>query len=205
MARRALETNVQVAIEGGQPMRWLPGSEGIMKVQLLSVAFAAATLVGCSTTTQSPDVAGIVRTSLNQAGLNKVSVNEDRDKGVVTLAGNVNSDADRQNAESIARPLVGNQVLADQIAVVPPGDTSDAKTINSDVDKGIEKNLDAALIQSGFRKGISHSVKSGVVTLTGKVNSDLQRNQIAQVASSVPNVRQVVNEIQTTHRKATSS
>src|ERR1700722_19341371 len=110
-----------------------------MKVQILCVAFAAASLIGCSATSQNPDVEGSIRKSLDLAGLNKVSVNQDRDKGVVTLTGNLNSDADKANAESIARPPVGGQVLADEIAIVPPNATSDAKAFNSDIDKAIEK------------------------------------------------------------------
>jgi hyperosmotically inducible protein len=169
------------------------------------VALTAATFAGCSTTQKAPDVAGNVRNSLKQAGLNDVSVNQDRDKGVVTLTGNVNTDADKTRAESIAKPIAGNEVLADEINVVPPNVKSDAKAVNSDVDKAIDKNVDAALIENGFRHGITHEVKSGVVTLKGTVDSDQQRNELAKAASSVPNVRQVVNEIQTKHQRATSS
>ena len=177
-----------------------------MKRQIFGVAvFTAATLIGCSTTPKAPDVAGNVRKSLDQAGLKAVSVSEDRDKGVVTLTGNVNTDADKAKAESIAKPLVEGDVLADEITVVPSNDKKEANAVNSDLDKAIASNLDAALIQNGFRKGVSHSVKGGVVTLKGKVDSEQRRNELAQVASSVPNVKQVVNEVQTTHHKATSS
>ena len=37
-------------------------------------------------------------------------------------------------------------VVASQIAVAPPGAENAAKDINSDLHKGIESNLDAALI-----------------------------------------------------------
>ncbi len=177
-----------------------------MGKSMLGVAtLAAASLIGCATTPKAPDVAGNVRNSLKQAGFNDVSVKQDRDKGVVTLTGNVNTDADRARAEAIAKPVIGNEVLADEINVLPPNAKSDAKTINSDLDKAIDKNLDAALIGNGFKHGISHSVKSGVVTLTGTVDNDQQRNALAQIASGVPNVRQVVNEIETKHVRATSS
>jgi hypothetical protein len=36
--------------------------------------------------------------------------------------------------------------------VIPPGVESEAKAVNSDLDKGIEKNLDAALIQNRLQK-----------------------------------------------------
>jgi osmotically-inducible protein OsmY len=75
---------------------------------------------------------------------------------------------------------------------------------NSDLDKAIGKNLDAALIQSGLHDNVNYSVKNGVVTLTGKVNSQSRRGAAAKMASSVPNVQQVVNELQVKDQKASS-
>ena len=77
--------------------------------------------------------------------------------------------------------------------------------MNSDLDAGIDKNLDAALIQNKLHKGVKFEVKSGVVTLTGEVNSESKRAQVEQVASTVPNVQQVVNELQVKGQKATST
>jgi osmotically-inducible protein OsmY len=96
-------------------------------------------------------------------------------------------------------------VVADQIVVTPPGAEGDAKTVNSDFDKAIEKNLDAALIQNKLHRAVKFSVKNGVVTLTGDVDSQLTRDNAEHIASSVPNVTQVVNDLQTKHQKATSS
>ena len=56
--------------------------------------------------------------------------------------------SDKSRAESLAKSLAGAQVVADQIAVIPVGVESEAKAVNSDLDEGIEKNLDAALIQN---------------------------------------------------------
>ena len=163
------------------------------------------TLGGCSGTTKSPDVSDSIRKSLDQAGLQAVSVSQDRDKGVVTLGGHVPSDVDKSQAESIAKSIAGGQVVSNQIGVIPPAAESEAKTVNSDLDKGIEKNLDAALIQHRLNKGVKYDVKNGVVTLTGEVNSQARRAQVKNVASAVPNVQQVVNELQVKNQKATSS
>ena len=181
-----------------------------MKILRLSITlltlFAVGTLIRCSgTSTKSPEVSDSVRKSLDDAGLKTVTVSQDRDKGVVTLGGQVGSEGDKTQAESIARSLAGAQVVADQIAVVPPGAESDAKAVNSDLDKGIEKNLDAALIVNKLQKSVKYAVKSGVVTLTGEVNSESLRTQAEQVAASVPNVQQVVNELQVKNQKASSS
>jgi hyperosmotically inducible periplasmic protein len=173
---------------------------------LLAIA-AVGCLIGCSDSPKkSPDVTDSVRKSLDQSNLHDVKVSQDRDKGVVTLTGQVASDSAKSQAESIAKSIAGSQVVADEIAVVPPGPgASDAKTINSDLDKGIEQNLDAALVQNRFKKDVKYDVKNGVVTLTGEVNSQSKRAQVEKVAAGVPNVQQVVNELQVKDQKASSS
>ena len=174
---------------------------GLILLALLIVV----TLAGCSTSTKSRDVADSVRKTLDEAGLKDVTVSQDRDKGVVTLGGHVAVEADKVQAESLAKSIVAGQVVANQIAVIPPGIESEAKTVNSDLDKGIENNLHAALIQNRLLKGVKYDVKNAVVTLTGEVNSQSKRAHAEQVASGVPNVQQVVNELQVRNQKASST
>lgn len=161
-------------------------------------------LAGCSDTNKSPDVTDNIRKSLDQAGYKDVSVSQDREKGVVTLKGTVPTDGDKTQAESVAKSSAGAQVVADQIAVRPPGNESDAKTVDSDLDKGIEKNLDAMLVKNRLEKGVKYDVKNGVVTLTGDVRSQSRRTQVERLASTVPNVKQVVNELEVKNQKASS-
>ena len=172
----------------------------------LLALLALGTLFGCSSdSTKAADVSGSIRTSLDQAGLKDVSVTQDRDKSVVTLGGHVATDADKGQAESIARTMAGIQVVANQIAVLPPGDESDAKRMNSDLDKGIGSNLHAALIQANLQDNVRYAVKNNVVTLTGEVDSQSKRGRAQEIAATVPNVQQVVNELQVRGQKATSS
>jgi osmotically-inducible protein OsmY len=160
-------------------------------------------LSGCSAnSTQSPDIADSLRKSLDQAGLKDVSASQDREKGVVTLGGH---DRDKMQAETIAKSIAGSQVVANQIAILPAGAEKDAKAVNTDLDKGIEKNLDAVLILNKLHDTVKYEVKSQVITLTGEVDSQALRTQAGQIASSVPNAQQVVNEIQVKKQKATSS
>jgi osmotically-inducible protein OsmY len=77
--------------------------------------------------------------------------------------------------------------------------------MNSDLDKGIEQNLDAALIQGKLHDSVKYAVKNHVVTLTGQVDSQSKRQEAESLAAAVPNVRQVVNELQVKGQKATSS
>ncbi len=174
-----------------------------MHTRISVFALAVAGLVGCSST-KAPDVADNIRNSLKQSGLNDVSVTQDRDKGVVTLGGNVKQQPEKEHAEQIAKSLAGSEVVADEIAVLPNGYESMAKSVNSDLDKGIEANLDAAFTQYKL-KGISHTTTNGVVTLKGELDSAARRTQAEQVAAAVPNVQQVVNEINLKHQRATST
>jgi len=180
-----------------------------MKTISLSVSLfallAAGILGGCTGTAASPDVSGSIRKSLDEAGIKDVSVSQDRDKGIVTLSGQVVSENYKSQAENIAKSLAGAQVVADQIAVVPVGVEKEAKAMNSDLDSGIEKNLDAALIQNNLHGDVNYEVTSGVVTLTGHVNSQSKRDRAEKVALTVPNVKQVVNDLQVRNQKASSS
>src|ERR1035438_6002055 len=97
-----------------------------MKKLGLSVAMltllAVGILAGCSKTTASPDVADSIRKSLDQAGLKSVAVSQDRDKGIVTLSGQVASENDKLQAETLAKSYAGTQVVANQPE--PPGHES---------------------------------------------------------------------------------
>jgi osmotically-inducible protein OsmY len=98
-----------------------------------------------------------------------------------------------------------NQAVADQIEVVPPGAGSEARKMDSDLDRGIASNLDAALMYQKLNAGVKYSVRNRVVTLTRNVDSEASRQRAQEAASTVPNVRQVVNELQVKGQKATSS
>jgi hyperosmotically inducible protein len=171
----------------------------------LLMLLAVGIMLGCTDSSKSPDVADSIRKSLDEAGLKSVSVSQDRDKGIVTLGGQVARESEKAQAETLAKSSAGTQVVANQIAVIPAGGERAAKAVNSDLDDGIEKNLDAALIQNKMHDDVKYKVKSGVVTLTGEVNSEDRRARAEKVATAVPNVVQVVNDLQVKNQKASSS
>jgi len=177
-----------------------------MHFKISLIVLAVAGLVGCASNNKAPDVSGKIRDSLKGAGLTNVTVSQDRDKGVVTLGGNVGQEQQKAEAAQLAQPLAPGQVISNQITVEPNGNNtaSNLKTANSDYDKGIQSNLDAAYAQANMH-GIHHSTKNGVVTLTGNVPTTAARSQAEQIADGVPNVQQVVNEIDVKNQRATSS
>jgi hyperosmotically inducible periplasmic protein len=178
-------------------------------LQNVSIVLASCTIaltLACSDRPpKAPDVAGDIRHSLDQAGLNDVSVSQDRDKSVVTLSGKVATDDEKARAESIARSIAGTEVVSNEIGVRPNGDESTAKKVDSDLDSGIDKNLEAMLVQHKMKRDVRYDVNNGVVTLKGDVPSQAQRSSVAKLAEQVPNVKQVVNELEVKHQKASST
>jgi osmotically-inducible protein OsmY len=79
-----------------------------------------------------------------------------RDKGILTLEGHVVREGDKTQAETLAKSLAGTQVVADQIAVLPPGLEKEAKAVNSDLDEGIEKNLEQKHVRGPTAPGHFH-------------------------------------------------
>lgn len=175
-------------------------------ISALFLSFVLIIASGCTNKPpKAPDVTSSIWQALVQAGLNDVSVKQDRDQNVVTLAGSVQTDNDKTRAESIARSIAGTEVVANEIAVRPGGEEGTAKKVQSDLDKAIDKNLEAKLVEMNLSRDIRYDVKNGVVTLKGDVPSQSQRTSVEKVASNVPNVRQVVNKLEVKNQKATST
>jgi hyperosmotically inducible protein len=178
-----------------------------MKCKILAMFMANASLIlilACSQSQKSPDVKADIEKALGQQGLRSVNVSQDRDKGVITLAGDVQTDADKQRAEDVARSISNSLVIANEIGVRPSGFESEAKIVDSSLDTAIEKNLEAILVGKHLNQDIKYAAKNGVLTLSGEVDSINKRHELEQLAASVPNVKQVVNELQIKGIKATS-
>lgn len=178
-----------------------------MRYPLISKWITLASLMltlGCAQRNTSANVKGDVEQALNQAGLKNVNVSQDKDKGVVTLTGEVLTEAEKQRAEEIAKSMARSSIVANEIGVRPSGFESEAKKVDSSLDSAIEKNFEALVVARQLDHDIKYSASNGVVTLTGNVNSVERRNEIEHLAASVPNVKQVVNELQVKEMKATS-
>ena len=153
--------------------------------------------VACSQRANDVSYKDNVKKALDQADLKDVSVDENRDKNTITLSGKLHSENAKQQAGEVAQAAAGSRIIANEISVEPVGAESQAKKIESNVDDAIEKNYKAMLISKGLDKQSIHfNANNGVLTLKGKVKTAEQRQQAEQVAANVPNVAQVVNEIE---------
>lgn len=154
--------------------------------------------LACSSRRGTDDVSykDNVQKALEQADLKDVTVSEDRDKNTITLGGTVHSNDAKRNAGDVAKAAAGDRVIANEVSVQPVGAESEAKDIASNTDSAIEKNYKAILIEKGLDKQhIRFDAKNGVLTLKGSVRSVPQRQEAQQLAQAVPNVQQVLNQI----------
>jgi hyperosmotically inducible protein len=167
----------------------------VLPLLFLTLAFSIA----CSQQrANAPDNKDAVENALKQAGLNDVKVDQDRDKGVITLKGDVRSEDEKARAAQIAQSAANGMVVANEIGVRPEGDAGDqAKKIDSNTDDAIESHMKAAIAAHNWdNQHISADAKNGVLTLKGDVDTPAQREQIQKVAKDIPGVQQVVNELQ---------
>ena len=167
---------------------------------MILAAVAIATLLLCvacsSNSRDNTSYKDSVKKALEQAELTDISVAEDRDKNTVTLGGTVHSDDAKAKATDVAKDAAGNRTVVNEVSVQPVGAESDAKSIASNVDEAIEKNYKAALISTGLEKQhIDFKAKNGVLILKGSVKTVAQRQEAQSAAARVPNVRQVLNQI----------
>jgi osmotically-inducible protein OsmY len=165
----------------------------IVSVTLLALLASIA----CSQRQDNPSDKESVENALQQADLKTVTVDEDRDKNTITLGGTLHSEDAKQQAAQIAQASAGTRIIVNQISVQPVGNEAAARKIEANVDDGIESNYKAALVARGLDKEhIRFDAKNGVLTLKGSVNSAEHRKQAEQVADNIPNVAQVVNELE---------
>ena len=161
--------------------------------------FAAACAIGgCHMHPDHADEKAAVTNSLNSNNLGNVSVSQDRDKGVMTLTGNVNSDDLKTQAENMARQSAPDYTIANEIGVRPPGDQGRMASVASKLDSGIEDNFKATIKahKALDNQSIHASAKNGTLVLSGSVKTSEQKKEAEKLAKKVPNVQQVVYELE---------
>jgi hyperosmotically inducible periplasmic protein len=161
------------------------------------VALLLAIAIGCSSNKAStPDVKDHVAKALGNAGFKDINVSSDNDKQLVTLKGDVKTQEDKERAEDVAKSAAAGWVVANEIGVRPEGVEGAASKIDANVDSAIEKDFKAVLIANRLdNQHIRYDAKNGVLTLKGDVDTPAEREKAEKLAASVPNVQQVVNEL----------
>ncbi len=170
-----------------------------MRTKVLGILAVLTVGIGLACNSQRNTVSyeDQVKSSLKQAELSDVNVSEDKDKNTITLSGSVHSENAKEDAAKIAQAAAGTRVIVNEISVQPVGDESAARDIEKNTDNAIEDNYKAALTAQGLDKErISYDAKNGVLKLTGSVKSAPRKQEAEKLAQAIPNVQQVVNQIE---------
>jgi BON domain-containing protein len=110
----------------------------VMVVSLLALVInvgASAQIVG-----KGHSTSGTVKKALEQADLKDVNVSEDTSKNTITLTGTLHSEQAKDRAGRVAQSAAPGRQIANEISVEPVGHESQAKTVSSNLDDGIENN-----------------------------------------------------------------
>lgn len=147
-----------------------------------------------------PDDRMAVYNTLDQHDLRSVTVSQDRNAGTITLSGIVGSNDRRQTAEQLAQQAAPGYSIVDRIQVDNAGLRGEEQTAqkNAQLDSAIEGNFKATLAAHRGLKNddIQYSAYNGTLTLKGSVKSYKERQEAEELAKKIPQVQQVVNQLQ---------
>jgi hyperosmotically inducible protein len=152
-------------------------------------------VAGCNNKTHQ-DEKSAVNQALNGGNYSSIDVSQDRDKGVMTLKGNVASQEDKIKAGDLAKQAAPDYAIANEIGVRPP-EAANAGAVASNIDSAIEDNFKASIKahENLNDQSIHGSAKNGTLVIKGTVKTAQQKKEAADLAKKVPNVQQVVNEL----------
>jgi osmotically-inducible protein OsmY len=158
---------------------------------LPALAMAAAVTAACG---ESADTEDNVRKALDQANVQAVAVEVDRDANIVHLKGTVANLADRTRAEEVAEAVVGTtgRVLNELSVRGLNEETAD------DLDDDIAETLDRTVGRDPVLKDrdIEFRVANGAVTIDGVVHSAAEKRRVEQLAQAAPGVKDVANGLE---------
>jgi hyperosmotically inducible periplasmic protein len=186
---------------------YISTTERMWSVVVTALLLGVLLLAGCNTEAQHPDVKDAVDNAMTRNNLGVVKVSQDRDKGILTLTGDVDSADKKVQAENVAKQTAPGYTISNEIGVRPLGAESQAKAVDSNLDSGIQDNYKAALKahKNLDDQSISSDAKNGTLVLTGTVRTQAQKNEAYKLAKAVPNVKEVVNKIEVKSDKASTA
>jgi hyperosmotically inducible periplasmic protein len=182
----------------------LAESKNYKATAIVVAAFSALLILGaCNNNAQHPDVKDAVNTAMTRHDLGVVKVSQDRDKGVLTLSGDVETPDKKSEAESVAKEAAPGYTIANEIGVRPIGEESQAKAVDSNLDDGIENNYKAAIKahKDLDDQSIHYDAQNGTLVLKGSVKTVAQKKEAALLAKNTPNVKDVIDEIEVNPKK----
>jgi hyperosmotically inducible protein len=165
-----------------------------------AAALLVVLAVGCGQT--DPGITTAVKSKLAADDQVKAyEIDVDTKEKVVTLTGNVDSAMAKSRAVELATNTAGvtrvvdNLTVAEATAAAPPPVPDAAQATLSD--PAITGAIKTALLADGLVKGLKIDVdtRDAVVTLTGEVHSQAERDRALQIARDTAGVKEVQDRL----------
>jgi osmotically-inducible protein OsmY len=131
---------------------------------------------------------------LTTDGVSVTGVNVDTADGAVTLHGKVKTDAEKEKAALAVRGVDGVKSVRNLLQVVPDTFKSAVKASDEAVKDGVETALKADKRVEGVKVA---SVNNGVVLLSGKASTLVEKLRAIELAWNIDGVSRVASEIET--------
>jgi osmotically-inducible protein OsmY len=161
---------------------------GLVLMFVASLGFAA-----CSTSS-SPDPTESAERALEQANLNDVDVDWDREARVAHLKGTVESPADKQRAEEVATAAVGTTGKVLNEVTVRGVNESAADNLDGQIRSDLKRMIgDDQVLRD---RNIDFDVNNGVVTVKGDVRTVAEKNRVTEVVKAAPGVKDMANSLE---------
>lgn len=165
------------------------GRTWLMAALIASLALAPA---ACGRD-DSPDVKQNVENAFERERVQGVDTEWDDDGRVLHLKGSVASEAERARAEEIATRAVGTSGRVANELTLRGANERTADNMDGTIEDQVENLIRND--QSLRGRDVEVSVNNGVVTLTGQVNSETDRQRIGEQVGRLQGVREVVNSL----------
>ena len=167
---------------------------------LLAVGLAA-TAIACAETDAGVTTAVKTRLAVDDT-VKAYQIDVDTRDKVVTLSGSVSTVAEKTQAVAVARGTDGVENVVDNITVKGTAEGSmprpaDAPVVDAVRDAGVTAAVKAKLLADPKVGGLKIDVdtKGGMVTLTGTVRSQAEKDEAVRLARQTENVRNVTDQM----------
>jgi osmotically-inducible protein OsmY len=161
-------------------------------LSFLGLILSAAMVAGCGRE-DTPDYQGQVNDRLEQANLDDVRADWNRDERILRLSGEVDTQAQRTRAEEVAQQVVGtagrvvNEVKLEHV---------DHGEVDNRIEEQAGRMFEDRTEWDFDGRGVSFDSEAGVVTITGTVESQQVKDRIGERTRKINGVRDVVNNLE---------
>jgi osmotically-inducible protein OsmY len=159
----------------------------------------AALLVGLFITvtacgSNQPAYDEMANTGLERADLGEVNAVYDPGEGVVHLRGTVANESDRRRVDDVVRQAVGDGVEVANEVTVEGASAEMADDFDGSIRTRLKNEIEAD--EQLHERAIDFDVSNGVVTITGNVADDREKERASELARGAPGVRDVINVLE---------